>query len=72
MDDGVVHSTGYVITPFVGFIPYPYPFRASELETKDIFFVPLRVLMDPRRFHRRNVLSVSTTTTVQCATLTGT
>ena len=53
IDDNVVHSTGYVITPFVGFIPYPYSFRASELETKDIFFVPLSVLMDPLRFHRQ-------------------
>lgn len=57
LDDGVVYSTGYVITPFVGFIPYPYPFRASELETKDIFFVPLRVLMDPLLFrHQERVI----------------
>ncbi len=51
LDDGVVRSTGFVITPFVGFIPYPYPFRANEFETKDIFFVPMRVLMDPGRFY---------------------
>jgi hypothetical protein len=30
IDDNVVRSTGYVITPFVGFIPYPYSFQASE------------------------------------------
>jgi 8-oxo-dGTP pyrophosphatase MutT (NUDIX family) len=53
IDDNVVHSTGYVITPFVGFVPYPYPFRASALETREIFFVPLRVLMDPARFYRQ-------------------
>lgn len=53
IDDNVVRSTGYVITPFVGFIPYPYPFQASESETRDIFFVPLRVLMDPLRFYRQ-------------------
>lgn len=53
IDDNVVRSTGYVITPFVGFIPYPYPFHASESETKDIFFVPLQVLMDPTRFYRQ-------------------
>ena len=53
IDDNVVRSTGYVITPFVGFIPYPYRFRASELETRDIFFVPLRVLMDPLRFYHQ-------------------
>ncbi len=51
LDDGAVRSSGFVITPFVGFIPYPYRFRASESETKDIFFVPISVLMDPTRFH---------------------
>ena len=50
IDDNVVASTGYVITPFVGFIPYPYTFHANEQETKDIFCVPLAVLMDPQRF----------------------
>ena len=53
LDDSTVRSTGYAITPFVGFIPYPYPFRASESETKDIFFVPLRVLMDEDRFYHQ-------------------
>lgn len=53
IDDNVVRSTGYIITPFVGFVPYPYAFQASETETRDIFFVPLRVLMDPGRFYRQ-------------------
>jgi 8-oxo-dGTP pyrophosphatase MutT (NUDIX family) len=53
IDDNVVRSTGYVITPFVGFVPYPYRFQVSEGETRDIFFVPLRVLMDPRRFYQQ-------------------
>ena len=50
IDDNIVSSTGYVITPFVGFIPYPYMFHASEQETRDIFCVPLGVLMDSQRF----------------------
>ena len=50
IDDNVVASTGYVISPFVGFVPYPYTFSASESETRDIFLVPLSVLMDPERF----------------------
>jgi 8-oxo-dGTP pyrophosphatase MutT (NUDIX family) len=53
IDDNVVRSTGYVITPFVGFVPYPYPFQASEFETSEIFFVPLSVFMDPLRFYRQ-------------------
>lgn len=50
LDDNVVASTGYIITPFVGFIPYPYHFHANEGETKDIFCVPLSVLLDGQRF----------------------
>ena len=53
IDDNVVASTGYVISPFVGFVPYPYEFSASESETRDIFFVPLSVLMDPTRFYHQ-------------------
>ncbi len=53
IDDNVVASTGYVISPFVGFVPYPYGFRANEAETKDIFFVPLSVLMDPLEFREQ-------------------
>ena len=50
IDDNVVASTGYVITPFVGFVPYPYPFSPNVSETKEIFFVPLSLLMDESRF----------------------
>lgn len=53
IDDNVVASTGYVISPFVGFIPYPYSFHASEIETKDIFLVPLSILMDPLKFREQ-------------------
>ena len=53
IDDNVVNSTGYVISPFVGFVPYPYDFNPSENETRDIFFVPLSVLMDPKRFYHQ-------------------
>ena len=58
IDDNVVRATGYVITPFVGFVPYPYEFQASEGETRDIFFVPVQVLMSPERFyHQERVIS---------------
>ncbi len=58
IDDNVVRATGYVITPFVGFVPYPYHFHANASETKEIFFVPVSVLMDPARFyHQERVIS---------------
>ncbi len=53
IDDNVVGSTGYIITPFVGFVPYPYAFTANASETQEIFFVPLSVLMDPARFYEQ-------------------
>ncbi len=57
IDDNVVQSTGYVITPFVGLAPYPYPFTANESEISDLFFVPLRVLMDAQEFrHQERVI----------------
>lgn len=53
IDDNVVGSTGYIITPFVGFVPYPYDFTANTVETQEIFFVPLSVLTDPSRFYEQ-------------------
>ena len=46
LDDSTTVTTGYVITPFVGFIPYPYVFKANHREITQIFSVPLTVLMD--------------------------
>ena len=53
IDDNVVASTGYIITPYVGFNPYPYEFHANEGETKDIFCVPLSILLDTQRFRHQ-------------------
>ena len=44
-------SSNFVITPFVGVIPYPYAFRANLLEVSEIFSVPLAVLADPATAH---------------------
>jgi 8-oxo-dGTP pyrophosphatase MutT (NUDIX family) len=43
------HSTvtQFIITPFVGLIPYPYEFRISPVEIALIFFVPLTFLRTP-------------------------
>jgi len=48
LDDLATFSTNYTISPFVGLIPYPYPFRPNPLEVAVIFDVPLAVLADPR------------------------
>jgi 8-oxo-dGTP pyrophosphatase MutT (NUDIX family) len=46
LDDSVTLTSNYVISPFVAFIPHPYPFKADDREIKEIFSVPLSFLMD--------------------------
>lgn len=48
LDDIVTVSTGFVITPYVGIIPYPYPFQINADEVAELILVPLRALMDER------------------------
>jgi len=50
LDDSVTFSTNYLISPFVAFIPYPYPFRANSKEVEQIFSVPLSALMGEANF----------------------
>lgn len=46
LDDSMTVSTGYVISPFVAFIPYPYPFKVNHQEITQVFSVPLSFLVD--------------------------
>jgi hypothetical protein len=48
LDDILTVSTGFVITPYVGIIPYPYPFQINADEVAELILVPLRALMDER------------------------
>ena len=48
LDDISTVSTGFVITPYVGIIPYPYPFQINEEEVAELVLVPLRVLVEER------------------------
>ena len=52
LDDIRTITTDYIISPFVGFIPYPYPFKADYREIKEIFSVPLLTLMDETKFRQ--------------------
>lgn len=42
-DDARTRSSNFIIHPFVGFIPYPYPFRINAQEVRHIIEAPLRV-----------------------------
>lgn len=40
-------GSGFVITPYVGLAPHPYPFRPAPAEVDAIFTVALRTLRAP-------------------------
>jgi 8-oxo-dGTP pyrophosphatase MutT (NUDIX family) len=40
-------SSNFLITPFVGRIPYPHALRIDAREVDDVFSLPLGVLFDP-------------------------
>jgi 8-oxo-dGTP pyrophosphatase MutT (NUDIX family) len=47
IDDIETMATRFVITPFVGVVPHPYPFQPCTREVDAIFTVPLRALLSP-------------------------
>jgi 8-oxo-dGTP pyrophosphatase MutT (NUDIX family) len=51
--DDIVTTTEFIVTPFVGLIPYPYPFRLSEIEIEELIEVPLAALLDRNCFSER-------------------
>jgi len=46
LDDMVTVTSGYIISPFVAFIPWPYQFEMNRYEVEEIFEVPISALMD--------------------------
>ncbi len=44
LDDLLTNNSNYVVRPFVGTIPYPYPFELDRRETAYLIEVPLRFL----------------------------
>ena len=51
----VVTLTGFRIRPFVGAIPYPFPFREEPREVASIIEIPVRVLMGPTLVEERSI-----------------
>ena len=50
LDDILTFVTNYVISPFVGFLPYPHSLKTNGREVKGAFSVPLSFLMDEANF----------------------
>ncbi len=54
--DDIVTTTQFIVTPIVGFFPYPYPFKISEGEIAELIEVPLVSLLDEEFFGEREIL----------------
>ncbi len=50
LDDIRTIGSGYIISPFVGVIPWPYDLKVDEWETEEVIEVPLAVLLDKDNF----------------------
>ncbi len=45
MDDARTVSSNYIVHPFVGLIPYPYDFKTSVQEVKELIEVPFQIFL---------------------------
>jgi 8-oxo-dGTP pyrophosphatase MutT (NUDIX family) len=48
LDDFRTIGSGYVISPFVARMPWPYHLKVDEWETEEVIGVPISVLLDER------------------------
>ena len=48
--DQVFAGYNFLVTPFVGLIPYPYKFRPDPRETAEVFSVPVAALLRQEAF----------------------
>jgi len=53
--DDIVTITEFIVTPFVGLFPYPYPFRTSEVEIEELIEVPLSHLLKEEYFGEHTI-----------------
>jgi 8-oxo-dGTP pyrophosphatase MutT (NUDIX family) len=50
LDDQATYTSRFVITPFVGAIPYPYKFKVSRKEVEELIEAPVSALLKPGCF----------------------
>jgi len=61
LDDAFTVSSGYLITPIVAHITYPYPFSVNEDEIEEIIEVPLEAFLARDRWIKEAYSSGSRT-----------
>ena len=50
LDDQATLTSNFVITPYVGAIPYPYGFRVNRREVEELIEAPVAMLLNPDCF----------------------
>jgi 8-oxo-dGTP pyrophosphatase MutT (NUDIX family) len=63
--DDIVTITEFIVTPFVGVFPYPYPFELSPIEIAELIEVPFASLLDPDRFGEKEIIQIGQKRRVQ-------
>jgi 8-oxo-dGTP pyrophosphatase MutT (NUDIX family) len=48
LDQTITIISNFVVTPYVGLIPYPYTFRPNPIEVEEIIEIPLSSILNPR------------------------
>jgi len=46
LDDIITTTSGYIISPFVGVIPWPYPLNIDPMEVEETIEAPISILLD--------------------------
>ena len=54
-DDSLTVASNFIIHPFVGFIPYPYPFQINSREVKRLIEVPFGTFIEHPAATRKGV-----------------
>jgi 8-oxo-dGTP pyrophosphatase MutT (NUDIX family) len=49
LDDQITTTSNFIVTPFVGVMPWPYEFKLCKAEVERLLFVPLSTLLDENR-----------------------
>ena len=63
--DDIVTISEFIVTPFVGVFPYPFPFKLSPIEIAELIEVPLASLLDPDCFGEKEIIQMGRKRIVQ-------
>ena len=55
-DDSLTVASNFIIHPFVGFIPYPYPFKINSREVRRLIEVPFRVFAEDQTAYKNGAV----------------